>query len=297
MSAFSRGFLGFLHPQSLRLPTSIRIAIFSTRSQFAHSRVGARISSPFALRQYVKPTKSLLAVPQGYPRAYPRTFTSTEPVIRAVQATRQPVLLYKAPDKRLYMIGVYVLASSLVAGGLFTLRFRYELPKDLPFFVGPTYVVVAIIMLGIAGYIFSAPVARCSSIELIPSTLGGATVQLRIKARTIPFSSEKTIVAMIGDATINEKTWPVRQELMEADRARKQSIANDLRGMFIVRRMWEISARWLDQKWTSFFLRFKFAVLRFGIVHLKVHGNSWKIDCSGYMREEGQGMSPMNDFG
>jgi hypothetical protein len=212
-----------------------------------------------------------------------------DPVMRAVLTTKQPLLLYKAPDRRAYMFGVYVFACSLVAGGLLTLKFRYTLPKDLPFFVGPTYVLVGFIMLGIGAYIFSAPVARCSSIELIPSTIGGAGVQLRIKARMLPFIPDKTIIARLGEVTVNEKTHPVTKELIEADRARKQDITEGLRGMFILRRYWEIAARFLDQKWTSFFLRFKFSVLRFGIVPLNVHGDKWKIDCSGYLREDGQG--------
>jgi hypothetical protein len=211
-------------------------------------------------------------------------------MIRAVLQTKQPVLLYKAPDRRLYTVGVYALACTLVGAGLWVLKFRYDLPEGLAFFVGPTYVVVAFIMFAIAAYIFSAPVARCSSIELIPSTLGNAGVQLRIKARTVPWSSDKVIVGNIGEATIHEKTRPITMELIEAERARKQSITEGLEGMFIARRMWEIAARWIDQRWTSFFLRFKFAVLRFGIVKLKIHGDTWKMDCTGYMREDGLGM-------
>lgn len=285
MSAFSRGLSGILHQQSLRLPCSIRIALFSARSQFSQSRVGARLPSPSLLRQYIKPTQIARAAVRGSTRSY----ISADPVIRSVLKTGEPVLLYKAPSRQLYTVGVYGFACSLVGAGLYTLKWRYELPTELPFFVGPTYVLVGGIMLAIGAYIFSAPVARCMSIELIPASWGGANVQLRIRARTVPFYKDKIILAAIGEPTVNEKTFPVARELIEADRARKQDITEGLRGMFIVRRMWEIGARWLDQKWTSFFLRFKFAVLRFGIVKLYIDGDTWKIDCSGYMLENGKG--------
>lgn len=199
-------------------------------------------------------------------------------------------MLYQAPDRRLYMVGVYGLACGLILAGLLTMRFGYTLPEDLAFFVAPTYFVVALCMFAIGAYIFTAPVSRCSSLELIPSTYGGAGVQLRIRARTLPFSGDKTIIASIGECTIHEKTFPVAQELREAERARRQSLTDDLEGMFVVRRAWEVAARWLDQRWTSFFLRFKFSVLRFGIVKLNVHGDMWKLDCEGYLREDGQGM-------
>lgn len=214
----------------------------------------------------------------------------TDPTIRAVQASRKPVLLYQAPDRRLYMIGVYGLAGGLIGAALWTLRWSNELPKDLPPFVKPTYIVVAMIMFAIGNYIFTAPVRRCTSIELIPNILGGSGVQLRIKARTVPFLKDRVIVANVGEVTIREKTLPVTQELIEAERARRQRVSEGLEGVFITRRAWEITLRLIEQKWMSFFLRFKFAVLRFGIVKMNVQGDTWKIDCEGYMREDGKGM-------
>jgi hypothetical protein len=59
----------------------------------------------------------------------------------------------------------------------------------------------------------------------------------------------------------------------------------------ILARVWEGSARWVHQKWTNFFLKFKFAVLRFGIAKVQVAEGRWKIDCSGYLLENGKGMS------
>jgi hypothetical protein len=194
------------------------------------------------------------------------------------------------------MVYVYGLACATIAAGLYTLRFRYTLSDDLPFFVGPTYVVVAIILLAIGSYIFTAPVSRCTSIELIPNIAGGSGVQFRIKARTLPMTTDRVIFASLGEATIREKTKPVALELSEADRARTQSLRDGLEDMFIARRMWELAARWIDQKWTSFFLRFKFAVLRFGIVPMTVDGSKWKIDCSGYLLEEGQGTNSTTSF-
>jgi hypothetical protein len=186
------------------------------------------------------------------------------------------------------MVYVYGLACATIAAGLYALRFRYTLSDDLPFFVGPTYIVVGFILIAIGCYIFTAPVSRCSSIELIPNR-SGSGVQFLIKARTIPMTGDRVIYAGLGEATVREKTKPVALELAEAQRARTQSLRDGLEDMFIARRMWELAARWIDQKWTSFFLRFKFAVLRFGVVPMTVEGSKWKIDCSGYLLEEGQG--------
>jgi hypothetical protein len=77
--------------------------------------------------------------------------------------------------------------------------------------------------------------------------------------------------------------------LMEADRARRQSVFEGLEHLSILSRSWEYSARWVHQKWTNFFLSFKFAVLRFGIAKVEVQGEKWKIDCSGWLLEDGKG--------
>lgn len=100
--------------------------------------------------------------------------------------------------------------------------------------------------------------------------------------------------ADIWDATLSEKTAPVIVEILEANRARHQRISEGLENYSIIPRIWELAARWIEQKWTSFFLRFKFAVLQFPIVHIEVDGIKWKLDCTGYLREQGQGTSTTN---
>ncbi|KAF2751918.1 hypothetical protein M011DRAFT_491409 [Sporormia fimetaria CBS 119925] len=284
--SFSRGFSSFLHQNAFRLPSSLRVAFCSARSHPTPARLSQVLRTPL-FRQYARPSHVVL---RGTPA---RTGSSQEyflrdSVMRAVVNTKHPAVLYRAPDRRLYMLGVYGLAFSLVAGGLWTLRFRYQLPEGLPFFVGPTYVVVAFLMLGIAGYIFSAPVARCTSIELIPSTISRTPVQLRIKVRSLPFLNDQVIIADLNQVSVAEKLNPVTLELLEADRARHQSLSEGLENYGLINYGWEVSARWIEQKWTSFFLRFKFAVLRFGIVKLKVNDEKWKVDCSGFLLEDGQ---------
>jgi hypothetical protein len=98
----------------------------------------------------------------------------------------------------------------------------------------------------------------------------------------------KVVIAHIGEATISEKIYPVVRELKEAHRARTASVSEGLEGVFIIARMWEIFARKTEQTWTSFFLRFKFMVLRFGNVNLEIKGGRWKIDCTGYLLEDGK---------
>ena len=116
-------------------------------------------------------------------------------------------------------------------------------------------------------------------------------MQLRMTVKPVPWLKERVIYTDLGKATISEKTEPMVAELLEAERFKRQKLWDDLGHMNIAARVWEGSARWVHQKWTNFFLKFKFAVLRFGIAKVKVRGDEWKIDCSGYLLENGKGMS------
>lgn len=112
---------------------------------------------------------------------------------------------------------------------------------------------------------------------------------MRMAVKQAPWSKERIIYTNLGGATISERCQPMVVELAEAERARRQSVWQDMENMNILTKAWEGSARWVHQKWTSFFLRFKFAVLRFGIAKVEVQGEKWKIDCSGYLLENGRG--------
>lgn len=216
-----------------------------------------------------------------------------DPVLRKVEATMKPVLLYQAPNRKLYTIGVYAFGSGLIATGLGTLNWRYELPLDLPFFVGPTYTVLSFLFMALGIYVFTAPLNRCKSIEVMRSAYG--QLQFRVMTNRIPFTKPKEIIAEIGEPVISEKLNPVVRELKEAQRARQASVSEGLEGVFIIPRMWEIMARGTEQKWTSFFLRFKFMVLRFGNVDLEFQGSKWKIDCTGYLLEDGKAIDRIID--
>ncbi|KAF2709634.1 hypothetical protein K504DRAFT_432401 [Pleomassaria siparia CBS 279.74] len=289
MSTFLRG---FLHPHTLRLPSSIRASVFIARPQFAQPLSGARSFSAaaFLKAQVVRrPPPRTLRPPPPSLQSPPPGFAA-DPVLRVLSETGQPVVLYQAPFRLWYTLMVYGFASGCCAGGLWIFKFASELPKDLPFFVEPTYWVVSLMVLGSGLYAFTAPAMRCSSLELLPALRGGP-LRVRIKARVAPIPfivEEKVIVANLGEVTMSEKTVPMIRELQEAERARRQDVSEGLRGMFIVRRYWEIAARLLDQKWTSFFCYFKFAVLRFGVSKIQINGDKWKMDCSEYLRENGQ---------
>jgi hypothetical protein len=181
-----------------------------------------------------------------------------------------------------------------MGGALYSINFNFSLSKreGLAFFVAPTYIVVGILMGGIAMWIFSMPAVRCISIELIPAVGTNARVQLRIKTRSFPWAGDKVYTTNIGETSIREKLNPIKKELDEAARARKQSILEGLEHMSILKRVTVIAGRWIDQTWTSFFLNFKFAVLRFDVVKFNVQGETYKLDCSGYMLEDGLGMLP-----
>ncbi|KAF2867886.1 hypothetical protein BDV95DRAFT_610324 [Massariosphaeria phaeospora] len=272
----SRGFASFLHQRSLRLPSTIRDAIYSARPRTQQLQVNARVSSQYYARRF-----------QHSYNAPRRSIVSSDPVLRTVSQTQKPVILYKAPDRVWYTVATYGLGCSTIGLGLFCWKFRSELPEGLAFFVGPTYDVLGVIAFAIGMYIFTAPLNKISLLEVIPSMRGGP-LQLRIRARSAPMFRDRIIYAGIGEATISEKTLPLAKELAEAERARKQRISEGLEDLFIVVRVWELSARWIEQKWSTFFNRFKFAVLRFGIAHIKVGSQKWKLDCSGYLLEDGK---------
>lgn len=216
-------------------------------------------------------------------------FVSNDPVLRKVVQSRQPVLLYKAPKNRWYYLKVYGTAGLWIGTGAYSIKFSEDIKdiKDLAFFVRTTYVVVGLAFVAIGCYICTAPTNRIQLLEVLPSMQGGP-LQLRMTVRAAPWTKERAIYSNLGGATISEKTYPMVEELIEAERARRQRVWSDLGHMSILPRIWEGSARWIHQKWTSFFLKFKFAVLRFGIAKVDVQGEKWKIDCSGWLLEDGR---------
>lgn len=283
MAAFSRGLNSILCHHSLRLPCSLRTALFAARPQFSHLHVQNRSLPSSIIKRLAsssRPTGTLSSA----------SYVTSDPVLRTVVQTREPVLLYTEPPVRKYLWRVYGFASLATGIGLFNFWWAKELPQELPWFVTPTYLLIGVAFCAIGVHVFQRPVRRISSMEVIPAALGGR-LQLRIKARKTPFAKESVIITDIWDATISEKTNPIVAELVEADRARYQRISEGLEHMFIASRVWELAARWIEQKWTSFFLHFKFAVLQFGIARIEVEGVKWKLDCSGYLREQGSGMS------
>lgn len=281
MAATSRGFYRALHQHSLRLPSSIRSAIFATRPQFSPAQAFTRNLTSSTLRRYQAPAR--------FPsRSTPTSIANADPVLRTVVQTREPLLLYKEPSKRRYLWRIYSWATIATGIGLYNFYWVKHLPLEQPWFVPPTYIVIGVAFVAIGIHIFQRPVRRITSLEIIPGTTGGR-LQLRLRVRKSPFAKESVVLADTWEATISEKTHPLVKELVEAERARKQSITEGLGHMFIVARGWEIAARWLEQKWTSFFLKFKFAVLQFGIAEIEVDGVKWKIDCEGWLRDEGKG--------
>jgi hypothetical protein len=287
MPAFSRGLAGFMHPNAFRLPSSLRATLFESQQQFFQPNV-ARNSRSFTssiLRRYEYQYKSTLNPSKA------GTFVHGDPVLRQVIQTRQPVTLYEAPKSRWYYWKVYGLAALWMGTGAYSIKFQDDV-KDMPdlaFFIRPTYVVVGLGFVAIGCYICTAPTNRMRSLQVLPSVMGGP-LQLRMVVRGTPWSKEKTIYSNIGAATISEKTEPMVMELLEAERFRRQKVWQDMEDLSILARVWEGSARWVHQKWTNFFLKFKFAVLRFGIAKVQVAEGRWKIDCSGYLLENGKGM-------
>jgi hypothetical protein len=283
MPPVSRGVAGFFQQHSLRLPSTLRTALFGSREQLFRPNTirNARSFTSSILRRYQYQYKSNL--PQK-----PSVFVNNDPVLRHVVQTRQPVLLYQAPKSRWYYLKVYGTAGLWLGTGVYSIKFQDDIKEmdDLAFFIRPTYVVVGLGFIAIGCYICTAPTNRMRALEVLPSIQGGP-MQLRMTVRAAPWTKEKVIMSNLGGATISEKTWPMVEELLEADRARRQNLFEGLES--IISRSWEYAARWVHQKWTNFFLTFKFAVLRFGIAKVEVQGDKWKIDCSGWLLENGKG--------
>jgi hypothetical protein len=284
MSPVFRG-LGFLHPYSLRLPSSLRAALFGSREQFFQPNAirNSRSFRSTILRRYQYQYKSQL-VPKS------SVFVNNDPVLRQVVQSRQPVLIYQAPKNRWYYLKVYGTAGLWIGTGAYSIKFQDDVKdlKDLAFFIRPTYIVVGLGLIAIGCYTCTAPTNRMRALEIIPSLQGGP-LQMRMTVRAAPWTKERVIFANLGGPTISEKTSPMVQELLEADRARRQNVSEGLEHLSIISRSWEYSARWVHQKWTNFFLSFKFAVLRFGIATVEVQGEKWKVDCSGWLLEDGKG--------
>lgn len=285
MPPVSRGFAGFLHQNAFRLPSSLRAALFKNRED---------LFQPNAFKKSQSFTSSILRRYQSQVRSSitqrPSQFVANDPVLRQVVQTRQPVVLYRSPKNKWYYLKVYGAAAAWALTGAYSIKFQEDIKelKDLPFFVRPTYVFVGFGFLIIGCYICTAPTNRIRLLEVLPSTQGGP-MQLRLSVKTAPWYKERVIYSNLGGATISEKTFPMVEELMEAERARRQNVFEGLEHMSVLSRSWEYSARWVHQKWINFFLSFKFAVLRFGIAKVEVQGDKWKIDCSGWLLEDGKG--------
>ena len=219
--------------------------------------------------------------------------TSVDPVIRVVQAERRTVVLFQGPTSRLwYSAGVASFVGALAAGGLWLIRWTYELPTELPYFVFPTYVIIAVAMSGIATYGASALLWRLSSIEAVPASAGRRHAHLRVRGKflPLPWARDRVFRLELGDGSLSEKLHPVVCELQDAARARRAPLTDGLPEWVI---FWPIilPARAIDRVWLVFFRWFKFIVLRIGVVYLDAHGQKWKIDARRWLLEDGKGAS------
>ncbi|KAH9868523.1 hypothetical protein J1614_007595 [Plenodomus biglobosus] len=283
MPVFPRCLDGFLRQQTFRLPSSLRAAIFGNRQQFLQPSAirNSRSFTSSVPRRYQYPTRGKVIL-------QPKVSLANDPVLRQVAQTRQPVTIYEAPRNKWYYLKVYGTAALWIGVGAYSIKFSSDIEgRGLSFFVRPTYIVVGLAFVAIGCYISTAPASRMRVLEVMPSLQGGP-MQLRMTVRSVPWAKERVIYSNLGAATISEKTEPMVQELMEAQRARRQRVWVDMEHLSLPGRIWEGSARWVHQKWMSFFLRFKFAVLRFGIAQVEVQGEKWKIDCSGWLLENGK---------
>jgi hypothetical protein len=284
MAAFSRGIRTALLQHSFRLPSTIRTAAFTPRPQYAPSHISNRFFSSSIPRQARLPLRTTSPTP-----SIP-SYMTRDPVLRQVMSSREPVLLYKEPNPWKNYGRTYFWAIMATGVGMYSFYFaRVHVPKDSPFFVLPTYLFVGAAFIIIGVHIFQRPVRRISTLEVLPAKMGGQ-MRFRLRGRKYPFLAETEMTTEFWEPVISEKTNPMKRELIEAERARKQSLSEGLGSFGYFRMVVEFLARALDQKTTSFFNRFKYFVLQFGQATIQVRGMKWKVDCRGYLLEDGQGM-------
>ncbi|CAI6336070.1 unnamed protein product [Periconia digitata] len=289
MAAFSRGLAGALRLQQqqqqqhcFRFSSSLRTAVF-TNARPQH------VSSPCNVSRFFSSAmRQRFAAPIRQARPAAPSYVTGDPVLRRVISDRSPVLLYREPNPRKYLFQVYGFAALATSIGLYSFYFGKTVPKEQPFFVVPTYLFIGFAFVIIGVHIFQRPVRRITTLEVLPPAMGGR-LQMRIRGRKHPFAKETELLTDIWEPTITEKTYPMVKEITEANRARRQKLLDGLGGMGYLSLVWELGARFLDQKWTSFFLRFKFAVLQFGQAKIDIDGVKWKLDCNGYLLEDGKG--------
>ncbi|KAF1949161.1 hypothetical protein CC80DRAFT_540517 [Byssothecium circinans] len=280
MAAFSRGLRGTLLQTSFRLPSTLRTAILFPRPQFAPSQTSVRFFSSSICRRF--PVAARRPAP-GAP-----SYVSSDPVLRRVVATREPVLLYREPNPRKYLTRTYAWALAASGVGLYSFYFaRVYVPAEQPFFVTPLYLFLGFAFLAIGMHIFQRPVRRITTIEVIPATMSGR-LQLRLRGRKYPFLKETELTTDVWEPVMTEKTKPLVEEIVEAERARSQSITEGLGSLGYLSMVVEFMARLLDQRTTSFFNNFKHFVFQFGQVTVEVDGVKWKLDCNGYLLEDGK---------
>ncbi|PVH93118.1 hypothetical protein DM02DRAFT_721844 [Periconia macrospinosa] len=284
MAAFSRGLTSILHQRCFQLPSPIRTANLTVRRQCppCPPRCTAdRYFSSAISRRFAAPVRDTRpAIP---------SYVTSDPVLRRVISDRLPILLYREPNPRKYLLKVYGFAILSTGIGLYSFYFGKTVPKEQPFFVVPTYIFIGFAFVVIGVHIFQRPVRRITTLEVLPPAMGGR-LQLRMRGRSHPFAKETELVTDIWEPVITEKTNPMVKEILEANRARKQSLLDGLGDRGYLSAIWELGARFLDQRWTSFFLRFKFAVLQFGQAKIDVDGVKWKLDCNGYLLEDGKAL-------
>lgn len=283
MSAFSRGF------RNVSLGLHLPLRQSATRNAHRHTIQFPRPRPDQYFGRYsrVITRKLTCTVRNGYSAKSPIT---GDPIVLNVMRTRQPALLYKEPPMRPYLLRVYAFATLATGVGAFNFWWASHLPKEQPIWVPPIYLFIGAAFVVIGVHIFQRPVRRISLLEVLPASMGGR-LQLRITARKSPFAKESVLVTEIWEPMLSERTFPMVEEMQEAQRARTQALSEGLENYNIISKSWELAARFIDQKWTSFFLKFKYFVLQFGIAHINLDGVKWKVDCTGYLREEGKGWS------
>ncbi|KAF2643223.1 hypothetical protein P280DRAFT_467289 [Massarina eburnea CBS 473.64] len=283
MAAFSRGLGGSLPKNSFRLLSTLRGAVLTPRHQYAPSHTSIRFLSSSLPRRSAAPIRARSA-----PSA--PSYLASDPVLRRVIASREPVLLYKEPSRTKYLARTYGWALAATGVGLYSFYFaKVYVPVDTPFFVAPLYFFLGAAFVAIGTHIWLRPTLRVTTLELIPASRGGK-IQVRIRGRKYPLFRETEVITDIWEPVMSEKTNPLREEIAEANRARSQNITEGLGSLGYVSMVIEFMARFLDQKTTSFFNNFKYFVLQFGLAMIEVDGVKWKLDCNGYLLEEGKAL-------
>jgi len=295
MNCFPRGFSCVVRQTYFNLPPSLRVAAVPRPIQCLHSLRSTRNFSVSPIRRLAEskdfsgiskstrnPTAPLRR-PNHKPQA-PQIFNPYKMVLGT-----KPILLYKASSQTYYAVVAYFAATAAGMSAAFVFDFYHGLPPELPTYVGLTYLLIGVILVGLSWWTYSAPVCLIRTIHAVAIPPG--LTALRIEGRRLPLPGFKPIVMVVtkGEVFSNGMVQP-QARMFEALRARNnQDLRRELERESIIFRPFIFTGRWIVRLVSRVFTNTKIILGRFGMIIVDIPGEGkWKLDTSGWVADGGK---------